>query len=269
MADYTLYLDESGDHGLIRFNQAYPVMAICGVAVENGVYSKDVLPRLDEFKVQQFGSAGVELHYRGFVQRAGPFRKLADSSAAWAFEGALAQLVAELDITNFCAVIRKNSYLQRYGPTRPVDQYLPTDLYLMALDFVLERGVKFLEEKWPATGSLIAEGRGKREDEQVLAEYHELLARGTQFVSGERFRRVFQADLKFFRKGGGVAGLEIADVCASPIATQVLRPGTNSALWEAIRSKIWIGTGQRSEGNLGLKCFPRDADLDAVFESLG
>ena len=186
MSSYTVFLDESGDHGLVSINRDYPVLALCGVAIEDDYYSRVVLPRLDAFKVQHFGNARVQLHYRVFTFKAGPFKKLADPAEAFAFENAVAGLIGDLDATVFCAVIRKADYLQRYGPTRPVDQYLPADLYLMALDFVLERVAKCLEERETATGTVIAEARGKREDEQVRAEYRELLARGTQFLSGER-----------------------------------------------------------------------------------
>jgi Protein of unknown function (DUF3800) len=266
---YTLYLDESGDRGLVSVNRDYPVLALCGVAIEDSLYSRVVLPRLDTFKVDQFGSASVRLHYRAFTQHAGAFRKLADPAEAWAFENALAGFIDAIDATLFCAVIRKNEYLRRYGPTRPVDAYLPVDLYLMALDFVLERIVKFLEELDLSQGTVIAEARGKREDEQVRAEYRELRHRGTQFVSAERFTRVLAPDLEFRTKNQGVAGLEIADVCAAPIATKVLKPESISPLWEAIRSKVWVGSGARTEGNLGLKCFPRDTGLEELFAGLG
>jgi len=264
-----VFLDESGDHGLVSINRDYPVLALCGVVVEDDYYSRAVLPRLDAFKVDQFGSARVQLHYRAFTQKAGPFKKLADPAEAFAFENALASLIGGLDATIFGAVIKKADYLERYGPTRPVDQYLPADLYLMALDFLLERVVKCLEERQTARGTVIAEARGRREDEQVRAEYRELLERGTQFVSGERFTRVLEPDLGFSRKKDGVGGAELADVCAAPIATKILQPGSRSMLWEAIRPKIWIGAGPRADGNLGLKCFPRTTALDEIFASLG
>ncbi len=268
MTRWAIYLDESGDHGLLRINQDYPVLALCGVAIEDHTYAQFVLPRLDAFKVEHFGSASVPFHYRAFAQRAGPFKKLAEPGEAWAFENALANLIAELDLTIFCAVIRKNEYVRSYGPTRPVDRYLPVDLYLVALDFLLERVVKCLEDRQSTTGEVIAEARGRREDELVGAEYQQLLDRGTQFVSSERFRRVLNPDLQFSRKNEGIGGLELADLCAAPIATRILKPGPPSPLWEAIRTKIWVGPGSRNEGNLGLKCFPRDADLDELFQSL-
>jgi hypothetical protein len=65
-----------------------------------------------------------------------------------------------------------------------------------------------------------------------------------------------------------VGGLELADVCAAPIATQVLKPGHASPVWDAIRMKIWMSTAQ-AKGNVGLKCFPRSSKLDSLYESIG
>jgi hypothetical protein len=271
-AGYTLYLDESGDHGLVRVNPEYPVLALCGIAVDDARDSGHVAPSVDQFKVEQFGNANVALHYRAMAQKAGPFSFLADPSRAWAFEGDLAQLVRRLDMTVFCAAINKAEYVVRHGRTRPVDRYLPTNLYLMALDFVLERFVKLLEEEGTAagrvvTGRVIAETRGARENEELREEYDELRRRGTQFVSAIRFRRVLWPELQFAEKSARLAGLELADVCAAPIATQVLKPGTPSAMWEAIAPKIWV-SGVARKGHLGLKVFPRSAALDSLFGGL-
>lgn len=108
---------------------------------------------------------------------------------------------AKVWLTVFCAVINKPAYMQRYGPTRPVDQFLPTNLYAMALDFVLERFVKFLEAQDSSAGSILAESRGRAEDAQVGAEYQELLSRGNPFLPGERFSRVHATEITFVWRG--------------------------------------------------------------------
>lgn len=82
---YTLYLDESGDHGLLSFNPSYPVLALCGVAAENSYYSRALLPYVDQFKVDQIGSASHRLHYRAMAQKAGPYKLLADPERAWSW----------------------------------------------------------------------------------------------------------------------------------------------------------------------------------------
>lgn len=100
------------------------------------------------------------------------------------------------------------------------------------------------------------------------AEYKELPRQGTQFVSGERFRRSLVPDIAFERKQANIAGLELADLCAAPIATQALKPGTLSPVWDAIHGKIGVGRGSR-QGNVGLNGFPRLPHLDARYASLG
>ena len=264
---YTLYLDETGDQGLLSFNPAYPVLALCGVAVDDTDYATDVVPRIDAFKVQQFGNAAVQLHYRAMAQRAGPFKMLADPGRAWAFEQSLAALLDGLPMTVFGAAIDKNAYVAQHGRTRPIDRFLPGNLYLVSLDFVLERFVRFLEERGTAVGQVVAEARGRQEDAEVAAENGELLQRGTQFVSAERFRRVLAPGIRFAEKRERIAGLELADLCAAPIATQVLKPGTQSALWDATRFKVWVSK-RGAKGNVGLKVYPRSPAFDAIFAGL-
>jgi hypothetical protein len=267
-SSYTLYLDETGDHGLLTVNPEYPVLALCGVAVQDGDYAADVVPKIDAFKVAQLGSASIQLHYRAMARRAGVFKLLTDPERAWEFEKSLAELLDELPMTVFCAAIDKNAYVARHGRTRPIDRFLPGgNIYLVALDFVLERFVRFLEERGAARGQIIAEARGARENAEVAAEFDELLTRGTQFVSTERFGRVLAPDIRFTEKRERVAGLEIADICAAPIATQVLKPGIPSVLWEAIRSKVWISE-RAAKGNVGLKVYPRSPKFDGLFRNL-
>lgn len=86
----------------------------------------------------------------------------------------------------------------------------------MSLDFLLERVVKCVEEREAATATVVVEARGRREDEQVCAEYEQLLVRGTQFVSAERFGRALEPGLGLSKKREGVAGLELAYLCAAP-----------------------------------------------------
>jgi hypothetical protein len=95
--DSTLYLDESGDHGIRNFSPQYPVLSLCGIAVDDTTYAQVLLPAMDEFKVEHFGTAGVQLHSRAMAQKAGPFRFLADPAKAWAFEQALARLIDQFE----------------------------------------------------------------------------------------------------------------------------------------------------------------------------
>jgi hypothetical protein len=175
--------------------------------------------------------------------------------------------VAGLDLTVFGAVINKAEYVARHGRTRPVNAYLPSNLYLMALDFVLERYVKFLEEAGAGPGRVVAESRGDREDAELAEEYAELRSRGTQFVAAARFRRMLVPELVFAGKRSGLVGLELADLCAAPMATQVLKWGTPSPVWEALVPKIWV-SGRSAKGNVGLKVYPRAPLLDAFFDDL-
>jgi hypothetical protein len=264
---YTLYLDESGDHGIMKLHLDYPVLARCGIAVAQTYDAQRLGPAVDEFKVEHFGTASIGLHYRALAQKAGPFRFLQDGARAWAFEQAMGRFVAGLDVGVFGAVVNKREYVAQHGRTRPVDAYLPHNLYHMALDFVLERFLKFLEERGATPGRVVAESRGAKEDAELTAEYEELQVRGTQFVAAERFRRMLVPEMEFADKKAGLAGLELADLCAAPMATQVLKWGTASPVWDAMVPKIWVGAYPK-RGSVGLKVYPRTSLLDGFYDDL-
>jgi len=74
----TLYLDESGDHNLIKIDKQYPVFVLGGVIID-----EDYLPilniRVDNFKEKLFGTKDIILHTADISRNKNGFEKLKDT----------------------------------------------------------------------------------------------------------------------------------------------------------------------------------------------
>ena len=254
-ASYSLYLDETGDRGLLNFNPQYPVLGLCGVVIDDKAYRSDIVPALDALKIATFGTAQLTLHYSAIMKKSGPYALFRDAARLHAFERDLANLVSRLPIAVVAAVINKQEYVNLAVPRPPKDPTWPRDLYLLAADFVVERFVELLEQRQGIGGRFVAEARGRREDDQLRAHYLSTLQKPTQFYSPERFS-ILPGEIEFKTKDDRVAGLEIADLFAPQIATRTLRADDARLLiWQAIRPKIWM-RGDDGPGGVGLKTFP-------------
>ncbi|MCC6176240.1 MAG: hypothetical protein IT305_13115 [Chloroflexi bacterium] len=74
---YTLYLDETGDRGLVKFNPQYPCLGLSACIIDDQLYQNAVVAALDAFKVHWFGTAALTLRYSTVVKRTGPYNVLA------------------------------------------------------------------------------------------------------------------------------------------------------------------------------------------------
>jgi hypothetical protein len=150
------------------------------------------------------------------VGRKGPFGVLKDEAKNQAWECDLLEFLSEARMTLFVIVIDKLSHLVTYGDRA----FHP---YIYCLEVLLERLRGCLNRSGGAA-DVLAEARGKVEDGQLKAAYQEIRTRGTDFISGEDFEKVLTSrDLKLDKKEADVAGLQIADLLASPSKLDVLR----------------------------------------------
>lgn len=49
-SDYIIYVDESGDHGLVSIDGDYPVFVLDFYIFRKGHYAREVIPRMQELK---------------------------------------------------------------------------------------------------------------------------------------------------------------------------------------------------------------------------
>jgi len=107
----------------------------------------------------------------------------------------------------------------------------------------------------PAEGYMMAESRGLKEDDLLKSQYFNLKQFGT------RFQRNMANITSFWmeKKEANIAGLQIADLAAYPIAAKALRPDMEQKAFDVLAKKIDTAPASKGKGILGygLKIFPQ------------
>jgi hypothetical protein len=241
-SDYLVFVDESGDHELDHPDPAYPLFVLVFCVVRKSDYARVVAPTITEFKCAHFGHDQVILHERDIRKDLGDFASLRDSETKARFLQELTSLVDAMPIAMIASVIRKDRLVAEYED--------PANPYQVALGFGLERVHQGLQRQAASgTTTVIIERRGRREDEELEAEFRRI-CRGANHDNA-----VLKLRPRFVSKAANVPGLQIADLCARPIGRHVLDPTQTNRAFEVIERKLARGAQGRVEG-WGLKIFP-------------
>lgn len=246
--NFVLFMDESGDHNLRSVDPNYPVFCLAGCVFERRYYHRIVRPRIDSFKMRFWNTTQVILHSRDIRKHHGAFSFLDDDDQRREFYGALNQLVCGLDFTVLAVVILKRPLLNQYGrwARHP---------YHLSLEFILERYSLLMRRRGSrSTGYVLVESRGKREDQVLKEEYRRLTGTGTFYQDLDNITGFWME-----KKAANLAGLQVADLVAYPVAVKVLRPYAEQKAFDVLVEKIDAapGRGRRRLLGYGLKVFPQ------------
>jgi hypothetical protein len=242
---HILFVDESGDHNLANIDDNFPVFCLAGCAFESNYYNGEVRKTVDEFKLRWWGRTEVDLHSREIRKCEGDFSFLHDPAKKEAFYADLNGLVSSLRFRIIAIVILKNSHRDRYGPKAKHP-------YSLSLAFMLERYSKLIVRNgWAESGWILAESRGGDEDGALKAEYCRLVKQGTYYQSNLSNITSLWTE----KKSANIAGLQIADLVAYPIAAKVLRPMMENKSLEILMEKFDVSPRGQILG-FGLKIFP-------------
>ena len=232
-----LYLDESGDHNLLKIDPQYPVFVLGGVIVDEHYVNTTAREALNDLKVRFFGSADFVLHTADIVRANGVFSRLVDRGLRDAFTAHLSEVMAALDYAVVACAIRKDRFTQ--------PRSYPSDPYLLSFHHLIDR---FSAEIGPRSsgGRIVAERRRALEDEALKLEWQRLRLRGTDRSSpAEIAQRI--TSLELYGKQDRLPGLELADLVVSPIGRHVLgKPDRPD--WEVVRQKLLRGPSGEIEG---------------------
>jgi hypothetical protein len=253
---YTLYLDESGDWGYPNFDPDYPILCMCGCIIEDAYYQKEIVPQIKGIKRKMFHK-DVVLHRYKIRRRKEDFSILRTQENVDSFKREFSQNIAQLDISILLSAIHKTDYHNTYGSSR-INAYLPDDIYSIIFTFTIERFVIFLKEK-NGKGRIVAESRGKKEDQTIQYWYSLILHNGTQFIRDWQFRDVIPNAIEFRTKKDNIEGLQLSDWIASPMSKMIEYPDGSKdkyGEWELYKNKIWLGKNAPSRGQVGFKVFP-------------
>lgn len=247
MSNNLLFIDESGDHSLTNINPDFPVFALLGLIIDSGSYQK-LCEEINTFKVKYFKTTDVILHSRDIRKCNGPFSILFDLKIKENFYNDLNLIISKANFLLVASAILKQKHIEQYGK-------LADDPYEIALTFVLERVLfEFDHRKSEQNVDVIIESRGKKEDQILAQRFNELLYKGSSQVVSDRFVKKYTEEIKFKRKSENDIGLQLADLCAYPIARHVLFPNEPYPSFEVIKPKM--RKGAKGIIGYGLKIFP-------------
>lgn len=210
---HLVFGDESGTPDL-RDDPEFPVFAVVMGLVEESAYWNTVVPMVEDLKERHFGDRKAPLHERDIRRKTGLVARLSDDGWA-ALVNDLTRLLQGMPWQVSAVAIDKRQPRRAAGAR--------FDPYAFCVNVGLEQVRRHLAEVGGDAhlGRIVFESRGRREDGNVRRE-----------VSA--FRRVVQRSLtvqpeiEFATKASAVAGIELADLIAYPIARHVIdRPQAN------------------------------------------
>ena len=240
---FIAFFDECGDHSLTKIDPDFPLFVLAVVVIERSAYLETVLPELNRFKLRYWTHEGINLHSRDIRLANGPFSILMNSTVRPRFMSEVSGLMDTLPYTLFVTAIRKHRHVERHGTAA-------SNPYDVALEFTMERLLHFLEPNCETHLPMIAEARGRNEDNTLEQVFYRIMAQGTANVPAERFKAL-DCTLTFQSKKNNIAGVQMADLCAYPCARHVLNPTKKNHPFEVV-SKHFYNNGDVS----GWKIFP-------------
>lgn len=208
-----MFLDESGDHNLEVIDPQYPMFVLAGVIMEQHYAQGELEQKIAQFKQDLFGRTDIILHTADITRNRNGFENLKDRAFRQRFFTALNVLVASLDFKVVACAIRKDRHLARYNT-------FARDPYMLSLHVLIERFC-FEIGGVPGSGQMVAERRCPTLDHQLESAFLKLKVQGTQYLQASQIeRRITGLDLR--PKSDNIAGLQLADLVATPIGRHVI-----------------------------------------------
>ncbi len=241
---YFLFLDESGDHGLAKFDPDFPVFLLCGVLVREDEY-ENIRQNINNLKHSIWGNKEVIFHSRDIRKCEKEFQVLFDLGIKKMFYEELNKIVATSNYSIIASAIQKEKFVQKFGK-------LQDDIYEIALSFVIEQAIIALQKTDPQSElAIIIERRGKKEDKQLDDHFQKIQGAGTGMLSSEEVKQ-FNLSFTFRNKKENINGLQLADLVAYPIARNIIEPNRANPAFDVLENKIFTAGGEVE----GLRIYP-------------
>ncbi len=216
---YRLYIDESGTHNYSK-SDAIKERYLCllGVIISDEQNKEFISPKWEELRniFTQDTDFPAIFHYVDVVSHSKEFGKLSDKKVEETFNDKYIEILRDGDYTLCCVVLDKKTHNEKYGTSA-------MHPYHYCLNVLLERYVKFLAGK-NSTGDVIAEARGKKEDELLRSEFSKFYENGTSYLESKTVQnRLTSCKIKLKNKEARISGLELADMLATPMKHLALK----------------------------------------------
>lgn len=232
-SDTIVFADESGDHGLVSIDPQFPVFALVFCVFEKARYIEEVEPAFRRLKFRWFGHDAAVLHEREIRKQAPPFAFLRDAGVREAFMADVSAIMAEAPFHAYCSVIDKAKHKARYSD--------PWNPYEIAMQFCMEK----LSNRLVTDGQrgklthVLFEGRGRGEDRQLELEFRRVTDNRKRW--GWRAVDFGRTPLEpvFVPKAANLAGHQLSDLIARPLALRAIRPDQPNRAYEIVANRIW------------------------------
>lgn len=235
---YHLFIDECGDHNLVKYDPAFPVFTLCGILV-----SRDNLYSLNndfkKLKLEIFGNTDIVIHSVDIRKWRDAFIVLKDEALRMKFFNGIERILSQNDayIIVSCTILKEQ--LNKFC-VRGEEE----DVYGLSLSYLIERSIFCVDNLTYSNPdiTIIVERRGKKEDAKLLNYYNGLRNRGTKWITPERLRsRIGRFEFKY--KRDNIIGLQIADLIAYPVTQHILHPERPNRSYDAVKHNIFSDNG--------------------------
>jgi len=249
---YRLYIDESGDHTFnLLDNDNHRYLGLLGIWFDVGEPYRSFCDKLQQLKQDVFqrhpDEGPVVLHRKDIIERRRVFGCLCNPDRNELFEASLLDVAKHADFCMTCVVLDKSEHCEKTYRTL----YHP---YHYCLAVLLERYAGWLEFAG-VKGDVMAESRGKVEDQELCQVFERTFRDGTDYHLASRFQSVLTSHkLKLKKKEHNIAGLQLADLLAYPFKREMIAEKRgdeppadfSSSLLDAVRHKMnrRAGTGK-------------------------
>jgi Protein of unknown function (DUF3800) len=205
-----VFIDEVGNHDVKSSEDPnHQYLGLTGVIMRLEYESDQFTAAMDTIKAVTFGNPNIVLHRREMLDATPPFQALQNSVVRGHLDTMLLKLLAEGTYRVFTVVIDKKEHLKKYVVWR----FHP---YHYCLTVLLERYVQFLD-RIKQVGDVLTESSGKKENMQLERAYRYIYENRSAHVPKKIFQeRLTSGELKIKPKSANVAGLQFADLIASP-----------------------------------------------------
>jgi hypothetical protein len=247
-SDYVIYVDESGDHGLVNISPRYPLFVLAFCIFHKKYYTHTVVPSLQDFKFRHFGHDVIVLHETEIRKEKGEFNIFKSAEERSNFLNELTEIIDDSKFILISCVIKKDELVKQ--------NLINKNPYHTALAMCLEQIFNFLQEKGQQDRltHVLFEMRGKKEDAELELEFRRI-------VDGDNwFKQRLPLQAKFADKQINSAGLQLADLVARPIGLHILNPEQNNRAFNVLKYKFYCKGGRGKTGfdydEKGLICYP-------------
>lgn len=242
---YSLYIDESGDHGLSNLNPDFPIFLLCGIIISSKNY-QELDSGFNSIKLAIWKSDHVIFHSRDIRKCEKEFKYLFNLDLKEEFYSSLDDIIRNCDYKIIAAAIKKENYIKKYGKRSD-------DVYEFSLSFVVEHTIFYLEtlKDREITLEIIIEKRGSKEDKKLYEHFQKILTGDTGYFKASKISQ-YNPSISFQNKKENVNGLQLADLIAYPLARHVLEPQRINPAFEVFKDKLY----KKSQKGYGLKIYP-------------